>query len=260
MSTTATVPGPQPVTIIPAQHSGARPPARPGAGIQPGPRSPSGQAGRRALAGLTGLVISFILPLLSYDLIRPHVGSSAMALALAGAIPVAYTLAILVVRRRLNPIGVIGVISFGIGVLVSWASGGNTLALELQDPALTGLFGIACLVSVAIGRPLHPVILRLLGRSNPRYTEIASRAQTKTSMVTTAIIGLTLTARAAAITVLALTQPAGTFVALQHPVGLPILGLGFASLFFYRHRLEARQATATPRDSRSGDDQAEGRS
>ena len=62
------------------------------------------------------------------------------------------------------------------------------------------------------------------------------------------------------ITVLALTQPAGTFVALQQPVGLPILGLGFASLFSYRHRLEARQAAATPRDSRSGDDQAEGMS
>jgi hypothetical protein len=274
MSTTATVPGPQPVTIIPAQHdSGARPPARPGAGIQPGPRSPSGQAGRRALAGLTGLVISFILPLLSYDLIRPHVGSSAMALALAGAIPVAYTLAILVVRRRLNPIGVIGVISFGIGVLVSWASGGSTLALELQDPALFGAIGIAFLVSVAIGRPLHPVILRLLGRSDPRYSDIARRAQRKTSMVITAILGVTLLAHSVAVAVLALTQPVSTFVALQHPVGLPIFGLGIASVLLYRNRLQARQRTAAipaahddrpvgsqPGDEQSGDDQAAGAS
>jgi len=274
MSTTATVPGPQPVTITSAQHdSGARPPARPGKGTQPGPRSPSGQAGRRALAGLTGLVISFIIPLLSYDLIRPYVGSSAMALALAGAIPVAYTLAILVVRRRLNPIGVIGVISFGIGVLVSWASGGSTLALELQDPALFGAVGIAFLVSVAIGRPLHPVILHLLGRSDPRYSDIASRAQRKTSMVITAILGVTLLAHSVAVAVLALTQPVNTFVALQHPVGLPIFGLGVASVLLYRDRLQARQRTAAipaahddrpvdnqPGDEQSGDDQAAGAS
>jgi hypothetical protein len=237
-------------------HSGSQPTAQAGGSTRPGPQ---GHPGRAGLGVLVSLIINFAAPLLAYYLIRRQVDSSALALAISGAIPVGYTLVMLAIRRRLDPLGVISVASFGIGVLVSWASGGNTLALELQDPALTGLFGIACLVSVAIGRPLHPVILRLLGRSNPRYTEIASRAQTKTSMVTT-IIGLTLTARAAAITVLALTQPAGTFVALQHPVGLPILGLGFASLFFYRHRLEARQATATPRDSRSGDDQAEGRS
>jgi len=246
------------VTLV-EDHTGSQPTARAGGGTRPGPQ---GHPGRAGLGALVSLIINFAAPLLAYYLIRRQVGSSALALAISGAIPVGYTLVMLAIRRRLDPLGVISVASFGIGVLVSWASGGNTLALELQDPAVTGLFGIACLVSVAIGRPLHPVILRLLGRGNPRYTEIASRAQTKTSMVTTAIIGLTLTARAAAITVLALTQPAGTFVALQHPVGLPILGLGFASLFFYRHRLEARQAATatTARDSQSGDDQAEGMS
>jgi len=263
MGTTATVPGPQPVIITPAQHdSGARPPAQPGQGTRPGTQQPSGQAGRRALAGLAGLVISFIVPLLSYDLIRPHVGSSAMALALAGAIPVAYTLGILVVRRRLSPVGVVGAVSFGIGVLISWASGGNTLALELQDPALFGAIGIAFLVSVAIGQPLHPVVLRLLGRSDPRYTDIANRAQHRTSMVTTAILGVTLLAHAVAVAVLALTQPVSTFVALQHPVGLPIFGLGIAGLFLYHNRLQARQRGAAPatRDDQSGDDQAAGAS
>jgi hypothetical protein len=80
-------------------------------------------------------------------------------------------------------------------------------------------------------------------------------------MVTTAIIGLTLTGRAATITVLALTQPTGTFVALQQPVGLPFVGLGFAGLFFYHHRLQVRQAAATAaRDGQLGDDLAEGAS
>ena len=123
-----------------------------------------GSQGHPGRSGLAGLAINFVVPLFAYYLIHPHVRSSALALALAGAIPVAYTLVMLAVRRRLDPVGVVSVVGFGIGVLVSWASGGNALALELQDPALTGLIGIACLASVVIGRPLHPVILRVPAR------------------------------------------------------------------------------------------------
>ena len=238
VSTTATVPGPRPVTLTPARdNAGGRPPG----GTRPGPQ---GHPRRAGLAALASLAINFAAPLLAYYLIRPHAGSSALALALAGAIPVAYTLVMLAARRRLDPVGAASVASFGIAVLISWASGGNTLALELHDPALTGLIGIACLVSVAIGRPLHPVILRLLGR-NARYADIPSRTHGRASMVTTTIIGIAFTGHAVAVAVLALTQPTSAFVALQHPVGLPFFGLGIAGLFFYRSRLHARQAAAT---------------
>jgi hypothetical protein len=243
-------------------HAGSRPPVQRGDGTGPGSQ---GRPGRSGLGALASLVINFVVPLLAYYLIHPHVGSSALALALAGAIPAGYTLIMLAARRRLDPVGVISVVTFGIGVLVSWACGGSTLALELQDPALTGLLGIACLVSAAIGRPLHPVILRLLGRGNARYAGIAARAQHTTSMVITAIFGLALTVHAAAVTVLALTQSTSTFVAFQHPVGLPPLGLGIAGVLFYRSRVQARQPTAAPAargdrpgDDRPGDDPAAG--
>jgi hypothetical protein len=234
-------------------HAGARPPAQRGADAGPGPQ---GRPGRAGLGALASLVINFVAPLLAYYLIHPLVGSSALALALAGAIPVGYTVVMLAVRRRLAPVGVVSVVTFGIGVLVSWACGGNALALELQDPALTGLLGLACLVSVVIGRPLHPVILRALGRGNARYAGIAARAQTKTSMVITTILGLALTGHAAAVAVLALTQSTSTFVAFQHVVGLPPLGLGIAGVLFYRSRVQARQAAAAA----AHDDQAEGTS
>jgi predicted permease len=93
-------------------------------GTRPGSQ---GHPGRSGLAGLASLVINFVVPLFAYYLIHPHVRSSALALALAGAIPVAYTLVMLAVRRRLDPVGVVSVAGFGIGVLVSWASGGNAL-------------------------------------------------------------------------------------------------------------------------------------
>jgi len=49
--------------------------------------------------------------------LRQHNESSAMALALSGVIPVAWTLAILAVRRKLSALGVVSVALFAIGVL-----------------------------------------------------------------------------------------------------------------------------------------------
>jgi hypothetical protein len=258
----ASAPGPQAATITSARNNASGDPvAQPATDTRPGPPKPSGRA---VLAGLAGLVINFALPLLAYHLIRPHTYSSAMALALAGAIPVVYTLAILVVRRRLSALGVVSVATFAVGVLVSWATGGNTLAQELQDPVLTGLFGIACLVSIAVGHPLHQVILRWMGRSNARYSQVADRAAASgTSMVSTTIIGLAFLGHAVAVAVLALTQTTGTFLALQTPVGLPFFGLGVAGLFIYGNWQQSRQraaASLAARTSQPGDDQAEGTS
>jgi hypothetical protein len=266
--TTAIVPGPQPATITPAHNdAGGRPAAQPAEGARPGLPKPSGRA---ALAALAGVAINFVAPLLAYHLIRSHTDSSAMALALSGAIPVVYTLAILAVRRKLSALGVVSVALFGLGVLVSAVSGGNALAMELQDPALFGLVGIACLVSIAVGHPLHQVILRAMGRSNPRYTQTADRAAAAgSSTVATAIIGLAFLGHAVAVAVLALTQTTSTFLALQNPVGLPFLGLGIAGLFVYGTRQQARQRAAAaapsardgePGAGEPGDDQAEGTS
>jgi hypothetical protein len=56
---------------------------------------------------------------------------------------------VLAISRKPDSIGVVSVVTFGFGVLLSWASGGSALALELQGRALTGLIG--------------------LGRNNARY-------------------------------------------------------------------------------------------
>jgi hypothetical protein len=253
MSTTAILP----TTVLPAEdHTSRQPdpePANPRPGQDPRPADATpGQPGRshqRAAGALVSVVINFVAPVLAYYLIRSHVSSSAMALALSGAIPVAYTLVVLAVRRHLDVLGVISVVTFGIGVLVSWASGGNVLALELQEPVLSALVGLACLVSVAIGRPLHRFILRLLSRNDPRYAGIADRSRRSSSMIITLILGLTFASHAAALIILAVTEPASRFVALQHPVGLPFLGAGIAVLFLYRGRLQARQQAA--RDDQS---------
>ena len=259
----ATVPGPRPGTVTPARSDASgRLAAQNGKGIRPGAQGPSGRA---VLTGLASVAVNFVLPLVAYHLIRPHTDSSALALALVGAIPVVWTLAVLVIRRKLSALGMVGVALFAVGVLISWISGGSSLALELQDPVIFGLFGIACLVSIAVGHPLHQVILRAMGRSNSRYTEVADRAAASgTSMVSTLIIGLAFVSHAIAVAVLAFTQSTSTFLALQNPVGLPFIGLGLAGLFIYGSRQQARQraaAATSPAPSDKNDaGQAEGTS
>ncbi len=259
----ATVPGPRPGTVTPARSDASgRPAAQNGKGTRPGAQGPSGRA---VLTGLASVAINFVVPLVAYHLVRPHTDSSAMALALVGAIPVVWTLAILVVRRKLSALGMVGVALFAVGVLISWVSGGSTLAMELQDPVIFGLFGIACLVSIAVGHPLHQVILRAMGRNNSRYIEVADRAAASgTSMVSTLIIGLAFVSHAIAVAVLAFTQSTSTFLALQNPVGLPFIGLGLVGLFIYGSRQQARQraaAATSPAPSDKNDaGQAEGTS
>lgn len=257
---TAMVPGPRPGAVTPASSSASgRPAAQNGKDTRPGAQGPSGRA---VLVGLASVAVNFVVPLVAYHVIRRHTDSSAMALAVVGAIPVVWTLAILVVRRKLSALGVVGVALFAVGVLISWISGGSALAMELQDPVIFGLFGIACLVSIAVGHPLHQVILRAMGRSNARYTEVADRAAASgSSLVSTLIIGLAFLSHAIAVAVLAFTQSTSTFLALQNPVGLPFLGLGVAGLFIYGTRQQARQraaAATSPAPSGEHDgDQAE---
>jgi hypothetical protein len=260
--TSVTVSGPQPVTITPADRDAAdgpaRPPDRAAGGF--GPPKPTGRA---ALAGLASVAVNLAAPVLAYHLIRPHVASSALALALAGVIPVAYTLAVLVVRRKLSALGVVSVALFAIGVLIYWATGGSTLATELQDPVEFGLVGVICMVSIIVGHPLHQVILRAMGRSNARYTQTADRAAASgSSTVATAIIGLAFLGHAIAVAILALTQTPSTFVALQNPVGLPFLGLGVLGLFIHGSRQQARQRqlTLSAAASPASDDEPAGRS
>jgi hypothetical protein len=199
----------------------------------------------RMLSLIGSLVLNFVVPLVAYRVFRPHVATSAEALALSAAIPVVFTLGTLAWRRRLDPLGLISVVGFAVGIVVAWVSGGNPLALELQDPAVTGIIGLACLFSVVVRRPLHLVLVRYLGRSNPRFARLAADPATKrTSLIVTAMIGAIFLAHATVVTVMALTLPTATFLTLSRPVGLAVFAGGLLGLFWYRHRRRGHAAVA----------------
>lgn len=77
--------------------------------------------------------------------------------------------------------------------------------------------------------------LRLLARRNAQAARmLADPAVRRTATVSTAIIGAILLVYAIAITILALTLPTGTFLAVYRLVGLPIIAAGLAILIWYR--------------------------
>ena len=185
------------------------------------------------------LLLNAGLPLAGYALIRSHVDSEVTALAIAMAVPVAVTLGGFAVRRRLDPVGAVAVLAFGIALIVFALSGGNPLVLKLQEAVVTGPLGVVFLVSVAIGRPVHLLIFRVLARRDPaRAAGLDDRRRHHTATVVTTLLGTTLVLHALVLLVLALSLPTGTYLAVSRPVGLAVVAVGVGVLLWYRRRLE----------------------
>jgi hypothetical protein len=178
---------------------------------------------------LPNLLITWLVPLAAYELISPHLHSDLLALTIGAAIPAVVTLGTYLFRRRVNVIGLISVVGFAIGLAVSVFTGGNELAIKLHEPALTGLAGLILLGSAAIGRPLFLLAQRLRGAAlNKRKATVLSL-----------LLGATLLVHGIVITILAITLPTSTYLALSRPIGLPIVAIGIGVMFLYGRRSAA---------------------
>lgn len=105
------------------------------------------------------LVVAGVLPVVGYALLRPHVSSDFVALVAVSAFPI---IDIAVERARtkhVDPIGVIALIGIVVGIIGAVALNGNATLLKVRESALTGLFGVACLGSIFVGR--RPVMFHL---------------------------------------------------------------------------------------------------
>jgi len=111
-------------------------------------RTPSSR--ERPIRVLAGLLV----PLIAFVVLRQTLGNATKALAITEAIPSLWVLAYAIWRRRIEPVGATAVAGFGIALLVTIASGGSALPLELHRAVFPGAVGLACLVSLVARRPL----------------------------------------------------------------------------------------------------------
>lgn len=182
-------------------------------------------------AQLIRLVLNLAGPVLAYVLIRPHLHSDVTALVIGAAIPIGYTACVLLWRRHLDAIGVFAIACFAIGLLLVLLTGGNELAFKLREDIWTGPLGLACLISVAVRRPLFLLALRLAARRHPQLADPAGDPRARRILtVTTGGIGAILLVHALVMIVLALTTSTTTFLAVSRPLSLVIVGGGLAAL------------------------------
>jgi hypothetical protein len=186
---------------------------------------------------LSGIALNVVLPLVVYWLLRPHVGSDLVALAVGAAIPVIWTLGVLVVRHRVDPMGAFMVPAFAVVLVVLALSGGNPLVVKLHDAVVTGPLGLVCLLSVLVRRPLLLVALRLAARGRQRQPAAAVTATTAhTLSVLTGLLGATLAVHAALLLALARTMSTSAFLAIGKPIGWTVLAAGALVVFWYLRR------------------------
>jgi hypothetical protein len=125
---------------------------------RPGVRSPRHRALR------AGAVLA--VPAIAYFAVRPWVASDAVALAIAGALPIGYQIVLVVVRRCIDVWALVSGLGFAVGCLVSLLAGGSPLPLKLHEAAVTFVAGLVLLGAVLVWRPV-PLgrLLKVPGRT-----------------------------------------------------------------------------------------------
>ncbi|MGI8492526.1 MAG: VC0807 family protein [Acidimicrobiales bacterium] len=99
------------------------------------------------------ILVAGILPVVVYGLIRPHVGSDATGLSLVMVFPIAEIAFERQRQGRFEPIGIISLVGIALGIIGALVFHGDTVLLKVRGSVITGVFGLGCLVSLAMRRP-----------------------------------------------------------------------------------------------------------
>lgn len=102
---------------------------------------------------LPSILVNAVLPYLVYQALTGRGYSILTALTIAAVLPAVGTLAGWIRTRRLDGIGLISLIFIVIGIVTSFISG-DIRFLLIKDSFLTGTFGVVCLISLLLPRPL----------------------------------------------------------------------------------------------------------
>lgn len=176
------------------------------------------------------LVMSGVLPLVGYALLRPHVGSDAVGLAAVSVFPV---VDIAIERRRhgrFDPVGVIALIGLTIGLVSALLLHGDATLLKVRESVFTGVFGLICLGTLAARRPA----MWYLGRAFSTGGDAEKVAEFDTMWglpgvpnrfrFITAVWGVALVAEAVVRTALAVGVSTERFLAISPVLNWGVLG------------------------------------
>jgi hypothetical protein len=194
------------------------------------------------------LIVAGVIPLVAYNLLRPHLSSDAVGLAIVSIVP-----ALEVAWHRwkdggFDPIGVIAVIGLTFGMIAALVTHGNPLALKLRESVLTGLFGVACLGSLFAARPIMFFLARsfetggepeAVAAFNERWAVPGVPARYR---FVTAVWGFGLIGETLLRTFFAMTLSTSRFLAVAPVIGWATIGGLLTFTTIYSRSQEARFA------------------
>lgn len=194
------------------------------------------------------LFVAGVLPFVTYLLVRPHVDSDAIGLLIAAVFPAGDAVYRAVHERQLDVIAVFVLLALGIGAAGAAFFHGDALPLKLRETAITVPLGVACLVSLVVGRPLIWTLGRgiVVGGDVAKakdYDALRGEGDAQRLFRTLTVMwGIGLLAEAAVKVTLALVLPTSAFLAIAPPAsGGCFVGLFWATAVLVRR---ARAATA----------------
>ncbi len=200
-----------------------------------------------------------VVPLAVYYLVRHRVGGDAPALAIAGIPAALWVLLVWCRRRTLDPIGLLTMVSFAVGLTVSFALGGSALVLKVRDSAVTSTFGLFCLASLWVGRrPLMFFVGRAMSAGGDPlrrglYDDLWGLPPVRVVFrIITAAWGVGLIAEVAIRVTLALLLPTGPFLAVSPVLAGTVVGGLFAFTVWFSRWARGRASSASvPEDGGS---------
>ncbi|MGO8825965.1 MAG: VC0807 family protein [Acidimicrobiales bacterium] len=231
------------------------PEAAEGGGEAPPPPGPAWQPGIPSLREhLPSLVFGAALPIGVYFLVRPHVGTDATALVVAGGFSVAWILLQGIRRRTVDVVGAVVLLGFVVGVVSSTLLGGNAYVLKVRDAFFTALFGVACIVTLFThDRPALFYVGRYLSAGNdPDKVSAFDRLHDlpvgrHTFRVLSVVWGIGLLVEASCRLTLADVVPTGTFLAISPFITASVIGGLFAFTALYSRRVQLEAAALDSR-------------
>lgn len=102
---------------------------------------------------LHGMGLDIVLPLATYYALHAFGADTWVALLATTVVSGVRTVWVAVRQRRLNPFSALMLAVFGVGLLLAFVTGDPKLII-LKDSAITGIVGLAFLLSLVKGRPL----------------------------------------------------------------------------------------------------------
>jgi hypothetical protein len=183
----------------------------------------------------TRAVPLLIAPVAAYAIVRSLVSSDALALAVATAFAVLYSIALALIQRRVDLLAALSVVGFSLACVASVLSGGSALPLKLGEAPMTFGIGLVLIIAPLVQRPLP--LGRLLRVPFPDRQIDGTLG---------AIVGSFLVLHAVLHFALAVSLSTSSYLVVGRIIDLGAVALGVLGLSAYRRTLATRRGGNAP--------------